>query len=210
MGVVQGRGCCAWRAPRLRPRPPSPAPQAAPWAGGWGLELSAPPRTPTSQQSATAGLAVLGDARLASGREASSRRPSSGRRAPPSPPASRAGREGARGRLCARPAGGALPPPRAPGPVRPARPLPALTQAKMLGAQGLQFPGHAAWGHLHVLCIYLHIILLMSAEMPQAAAPASLPTPLFPDCSPRPSSLPPTHFVSFLKVLCGESDAFAW
>lgn len=169
---------CEWRAPLLRPRPPSPAPQAAPWAGGWGLELSAPPRTPTSQQSATAGLAVLGDARLALGREASSRRPSSGR---PPPRASRQPRGAGRGPgppLLSTGRGRPSPAARS-GPCAPRAPPPRINTSKNAGGAGSPAPWSLSLG---VFACVLHLFAYHSFNVCRKAPSLSpgLSAPTFP------------------------------
>lgn len=204
-GVPRGQRC-GRRAGSAGPVPgaplacapsPPPAPQAAPPGGRVGLEPSAPPRTP-SQQSAAAGLAVSGDARLASGREASSGRPSSGRRAPPLPrlPAARGGKGSG---SAPRSAGRGRPPPAArPGHRAPRAPPPRAHPGKSAGAAGSPAPGPLGLG---TFACTLHVFAYHSLNVCRNAPAAG---------SPCPSSPPPTRFSSFLTALCGETDAFAW
>lgn len=83
-GALQGAREARRRAPC--PCPPPPALQAAPWAAGWGPGAERAAAHTHLGAVGGARLTVLRPRRLESGREESSRRPSSGRR-PPSTPA---------------------------------------------------------------------------------------------------------------------------
>lgn len=188
-GALQGAREARQRAPR--PCPPPPALQAAPWAAGWG---------PGAERAAAhTHLGAIGGARLAalrprcleSGREESSRRPSSGRR-PPSTPAAWAGSE---------------PPPRSAGRGRP----PAAPRSQCLWPRahadpvtrrsaGTPDPGSQplAWGVCLCSALFASHSFNFSLQDCRAAALASV-HPLLSALQPSPYLTPGTYLPLSLK-----------
>lgn len=188
-GALQGAREARRRAPR--PCPPPPALQAAPWAAGWGPGAERAAAHTHLGAVGGARLAVLRPRRLESGREESSRRPSSGRRTPSTPAA------------WAEPG----PPPRAAGRgVLPPRPVlsacglgPMLTQLPA-GVRGHWTRAHSLWpGAFACALRYLHPIRLISVCRTSPAAALASVRPLLSALQPSPYLIPRTCLPLSLK-----------
>jgi len=196
-GALQGAREARRRAPR--PCPPPPALQAAPWAAGWGPGAERAAAHTHLGAVGGARLAVLRPRRLESGREESSRRPSSGRRTPSTPAA------------WAEPG----PPPRAAGRGRP----PAAPCSQCLWPRahadpvtrrsaGTLDPGPQPLARGVCMCSALsasHSLNFSLQDFPSRCPGLCAPPSLCLAALTVPH--PPHLFASFPKVLCSISDA---
>lgn len=166
----------------FKPRPGRP---------GGGPEQSAPPRTPTSEQSAAPASQFYGRGVWSpGGRRAAGAPPPAA--APPPPPQ----RGPSRGRLRALPAGGVLPP----RPVLSACGLgPMLTQLPA-GVRGHWTRAHSLWpGAFACALRYLHPIRLISVCRTSPAAALASVRPLLSALQPSPYLIPRTCLPLSLK-----------